>query len=128
MWFTSGGDGSPLREFLYAGDLADAVVYLMENKDASDLRTPTGDFVNVGTGSECTIRELAETVEDIVYADVRKDGRKCKMDWDSSKPNGTPRKLCDVTRLNALGWKAKVDVREGVKIAYDDFLHGEVRK
>ena len=122
------GDGSPLREFLYAGDLADAVVYLMETKDASDLRTPTGDFVNVGTGKECTIKELAETIEDVVYADVRKDGRKCKMDWDSSKPNGTPRKLCDVTRLNALGWKAKVDVREGVEIAYNDFLHGEVRK
>ena len=117
-----------MREFLYAGDLADAVVYLMENKNASALRTPTGDFVNVGTGSECTIKELAETVEDVVYEDVRKDGRKCRMEWDSSKPNGTPRKLCDVTRLNALGWKAKVDVREGIKIAYNDFLHGEVRK
>ena len=100
----------------------------MENKDAADLRTPTGDFVNVGTGKECTIKELAETVEDVVYADVRKDDRKCKMEWDPSKPNGTPRKLCDVTRLNALGWKAKVDVREGVEIAYNDFLHGEVRK
>ncbi|HAM78431.1 MAG TPA: GDP-fucose synthetase, partial [Treponema sp.] len=73
-------------------------------------------------------KELAETVEDIVYSDVRKDGRKCKIVWDSSKPNGTPRKLCDVTRLNALGWKAKVAVVEGVKIAYDDFLHGDVRK
>lgn len=122
------GDGSPLREFLYAGDLADAVVYLMENKNACDLHTPVGDFVNVGTGSECTIKELAETVEDIVYADVRKDGRRCKMEWDASKPNGTPRKLCDVSRLNALGWKAKVGVREGIEIAYDDFLHGEVRK
>ena len=120
------GDGSPLREFLFAGDLADAVVYLMENKNASDLRTPTGDFVNVGTGSECTIKKLAETVRDVVYADC--PNRTCSMEWDSTKPNGTPRKLCDVTRLNALGWKAKVDVREGVKIAYDDFLHGEVRK
>lgn len=122
------GDGSPLREFLYAGDLADAVVYLMENKNACDLHTPAGDFVNVGTGSECTIKELAETVESVVYADVRKDGRRCKMEWDASKPNGTPRKLCDVTRLNTLGWKAKVGVREGIEIAYDDFLHGEVRK
>ncbi|MBP5448418.1 MAG: NAD-dependent epimerase/dehydratase family protein, partial [Treponema sp.] len=122
------GDGSPLREFLFAGDLADAVVYLMENKDASDLRTPTGDFVNVGTGKECTIKELAETVRDVVYADVAASGRTCKMEWDPSKPNGTPRKLCDVTRLNALGWRAKVDVRQGVQIAYDDFLHGEVRK
>ena len=122
------GDGSPLREFLYAGDLADAVVYLMENKDAFDLRTSAGDFVNVGTGKECTIKELAETVEDIVYADVRKDGRSCRMEWNASKPNGTPRKLCDVTRLNSLGWKASVDVREGIRIAYNDFLHGDVRK
>lgn len=122
------GDGSPLREFLYAGDLADAVVYMMESRDASDLRTPAGDFVNVGTGSECTIKELAEAVEDIVYADVRKDGRKCAVEWDTAMPNGTPRKLCDVTRLNALGWKAKTGVREGISIAYNDFLHGEVRK
>lgn len=122
------GDGSPLREFLYAGDLADAVVYLMENKNACDLHTPAGDFVNVGTGREYTIKELAETVESVVYADVRKVGRACKMEWDASKPNGTPRKLCDVSRINALGWKAKVGVREGIEIAYDDFLHGEVRK
>lgn len=122
------GDGSPLREFLYAGDLADAVVYMMESRDASDLRTLAGDFVNVGTGSECTIKELAEAVEDIVYADVRKDGRKCAVEWDTAMPNGTPRKLCDVTRLNALGWKAKTGVREGISIAYNDFLHGEVRK
>ena len=122
------GDGSPLREFLYAGDLAEAVVYLMENKNAEDLRNPAGDFVNVGTGKECTIKELAETVEEIVYADVRDEGRKCKMEWDSTKPNGTPRKLCDVTRLNELGYVAKIDVRHGVEIAYEDFLHGTVRK
>ena len=100
----------------------------MENKNAADLRTPTGDFVNVGTGRECTIKQLAETVRDVVYADVVSSGRTCKMEWDTSKPNGTPRKLCDVTRLNALGWKAKVDVREGVEISYQDFLHGDVRK
>ena len=122
------GDGSPLREFLFAGDLADAVVYLMENKNAEDLRTPTGDFVNVGTGKELTIKELAETIREVVYADVAKDGRTCRIEWDSSKPNGTPRKLCDVTRLNNLGWKAKVDVRRGIEISYDDFLYGNVRK
>ena len=122
------GDGSPLREFLYAGDLADAVVYLMEHKDAVDLRTPTGDFVNVGTGVEHTIKQLAEMIARVVYADVANSGRVCKIEWDSSKPNGTPRKLCDVTRLNALGWKAKVDILHGVEIAYDDFLHGNVRK
>ena len=120
------GDGSPLREFLFAGDLADAVVYLMENKDAKDLRTPTGDFVNVGTGVECTIRELAEVVRNVVYEDC--PNRTCRMEWDSSKPNGTPRKLCDVTRLASLGWKAKVGVREGVQISYKDFLTGNVRK
>ena len=122
------GDGSPLREFLFAGDLADAVVCLMENKNAADLRNPAGDFVNVGTGSECTIKELAEIIRDVVYADVATSGRTCRMEWDSSKPNGTPRKLCDVTRLNSLGWKASVDVREGVRIAYKDFLHGDVQK
>ena len=120
------GDGSPLREFLYAGDLADAVVYLMEEKNAADLRTPAGDFVNVGTGSECTIKELAETVRSVVYTDS--PNRVCRVEWDASKPNGTPRKLCDISRLAALGWQAKVAVKEGVKIAYDDFLHGDVRK
>lgn len=122
------GDGSPLREFLFAGDLADAVVYLMENKSASDLRMPTGDFVNVGTGKECTIRELAETIRSVVYADVAASGRTCRMEWDSTKPNGTPRKLCDVSRLAALGWTAHTNLADGVKIAYEDFLHGEVRK
>ena len=100
----------------------------MENKNAEDLRTPTGDFVNVGTGKELTIRELAETIREVVYADVVESGRTCRIEWDSSKPNGTPRKLCDITRLNALGWKAKVDVRRGIEIRYDDFLHGNVRK
>ena len=60
--------------------------------------------------------------------DVAKDGRTCRIEWDSSKPNGTPRKLCDVTRLNNLGWKAKVEVRRRIEISYDDFLHGNVRK
>lgn len=120
------GDGSPLREFLFAGDLADAVVYLMENKNASDLHTPTGDFVNVGTGKELTIKQLAEEIRDVVYADT--PNRTCKMEWDSSKPNGTPRKLCNVTRLTNLGWKAKVDIRQGIEIAYNDFLYGNVRK
>ncbi len=100
----------------------------MENKNAEDLRTPTGDFVNVGTGKELTIRELAETIREVVYADVVESGRTCRIEWDSSKPNGTPRKLCDITRLNALGWKAKVDVRRGIESSYDDFLHGNVRK
>ena len=122
------GDGSPYREFLFSEDLADAVVYLMEEKNAADLRTSAGDFVNVGSGRELRIRELAGIIEDVVYADVRRDGRSCRIEWDSSKPNGTPRKLCDISRLSALGWKAKVGLREGVEIAYDDFLHGDVRR
>ncbi len=119
------GDGSPLREFLFAGDLADAVVYLMETKDVADLRNAAGDFVNVGTGKEMTVRQLAEAVRGVVYADA--GGRTCRIEWDASKPNGTPRKLCDVSRLSALGWQAKVDVRQGIEIAYRDFLQGNVR-
>ena len=116
------GDGSPLREFLYSEDLAEAVVYLMENKNASDLRTPTGDFVNVGSGKELTIKTLAEMVRDVVYADVK--GRTCKINWDPSKPNGTPRKLCDITRLLNLGWKPRMELKDGIKLSYKDFLSG----
>ncbi len=116
------GNGSPLREFLYSEDLAQAVVYLMENKNASDLRTPTGDFVNVGSGKELTIKQLAEKVRDIVYADCK--DRTCKIVWDETKPNGTPRKLCDISRLVALGWNPKVELDEGIALAYKDFLSG----
>lgn len=120
------GDGSPLREFLYSEDLAKAVVYLMENKHAEDVRTPTGDFVNVGSGKELTIKELAETIRDIVYEDA--PDRKCSINWDSTKPNGTPRKLCDITRLVNLGWKPLVELKEGIKLSYNDFLKGDFRK
>ncbi|MBO4507228.1 MAG: GDP-L-fucose synthase [Spirochaetaceae bacterium] len=119
------GDGSPLREFLFSDDLAEAVVYLMENCHASDLRTPTGDFVNVGSGKELTIKELAETVRTIVYENV--PGRKCEIHWDTSKPNGTPRKLCDITRLLKLGWKPKTELKDGIKISYQDFLNSDAR-
>lgn len=140
------GDGSPLREFLYSDDLADAVVFLMENKNASDLRCETGDFVNIGSGKELTIAELAETVRSVVYAHdgasgdtgapaIADDGaaasaatRTCKIIWDKTKPNGTPRKLCDVSRLVSLGWKAKTDLSDGIALAYADFLSGNVRK
>lgn len=100
----------------------------MENKNAEDLRTSTGDFVNIGTSFECTIKELAETVEAVVYTDVRKNGRHCRIKWDTTKPNGTLRKLCDITRFNKLGWIGKVNVKEGIEIAYKDFLTGDVRK
>lgn len=120
------GDGSPLREFLFSDDLAEAVVFLMENCNAADLRTPTGDFVNVGSGKELTIKELAETVKAVVYEDA--PGRKCEIHWDSSKPNGTPRKLCDITRLLKLGWKPKTELKDGIKISYKDFLKSSTRK
>ena len=122
------GDGTPLREFLFAGELADAIVYLMENKNADDLRNSAGDFVNIGTGKECTIKALAEIIREIVYSDVASANRLCKIEWDRSKPNGTPRKLCDVTRIYNLGWQAKVDIQKGAELSYADFCHGSVRK
>lgn len=109
------GDGSPWREFLYSDDLADAVVFLMENRDAKDL----GDFVNLGTGVDQTIKELAHMVRDVVYTDAL--GRSCAIEWDTSKPNGTPKKLLDVSRLAALGWTAKTPFKEGIEKAYEDF-------
>ena len=114
------GDGRPLREFLYSEDLADAVVYLMENVDAPAMLPEA--FVNVGTGKELTIKQLAEMVRDTVYADVPE--RTCKIIWDSSKPNGTPRKLCDVSKLQALGWKARMDFKKGIELSYKDYLAG----
>jgi len=113
------GDGSPYREFLYSEDLAEAVIYLMQSKNASDLKNSAGDFVNIGTGKELTIKQLAETVRDIVYKD---DPTSCKIIWDTSMPNGTPRKLCDVTRLTNLGFKAKTEFTDGIEKAYKDFL------
>jgi GDP-L-fucose synthase len=105
------GDGSACREFLYSDDLADAVVYLMENKDFQDI----GEFVNIGSGSEVTIKELSQTIAAIV-------GYAGEVTWDTTKPNGTPRKLMDSTRLFALGWKPKVDLETGIRKAYADFL------
>lgn len=113
------GDGSPEREFLYSEDLADSVVYLMENCNAKDMRTETGDFVNVGTGTDQTIKSVAELVCDVVYEDAKP--RTCKMEWDSTKPNGTPKKLLDVSRLASLGWKASTGFKEGIRKSYEDF-------
>lgn len=101
------GDGSPFREFLYADDLADAVLYLMKNRDASDI----GEFVNVGTGKDLTIKELAQIIAEII-------GYNGEVIWDTSKPNGTPRKLLDVTRINQLGWKATTSLRDGIRKTY----------
>lgn len=102
------GTGSPLREFLYADDLADACLYLMENY--SGLQ-----FINVGYGSDISIRHLAELVKTTI-------GYQGSITWDTTKPDGTPRKLMDSSRLSALGWKPKIDLETGIRLAYQDFL------
>jgi GDP-L-fucose synthase len=102
------GTGSPLREFLYADDLARACVFLMQHYSEEQ-------FINVGYGSDITIRALAEIIATI----VRFTG---EIVWDTSKPDGTPRKLMDSSRLFALGWKPQVDLESGIRLAYEDFL------
>ena len=117
------GDGSPLREFLYSDDLANAVVFLMENKHAQDLRTPTGDFVNVGSGKELTIKQLAEKISQTVYKDA--PNRTCRIKWNTKMPNGTPRKLCDITRLVNLGWKPQTSLDQGLTLVYDWYVKNQ---
>jgi GDP-L-fucose synthase len=101
------GSGSPMREFLFADDLAEACIYLMLNYNEREL-------INIGTGVDLTIKNLAETIQKEV-------GFKGKIVWDASKPDGTPRKLMDVSKLHAQGWKHKVNLKEGISLAYQDF-------
>lgn len=101
------GTGSPLREFMFADDLADACVFLMENHNESG-------WTNIGTGDEFSIKELANIVKEVV-------GFKGELKFDITKPDGTPRKLLDVTKLHSLGWKHKTSMKEGITIAYEDF-------
>jgi len=105
------GTGSPKREFLYSDDLADACVFLMERCNAADV----GEFINIGVGKEITIREAAELIAEVV-------GFRGNLVFDTSKPDGTLRKLLDISRLHALGWQAKIGFREGIANAYADFL------
>jgi len=105
---TCWGTGTPLREFLYADDLARACVFLMENYSS-------GQIINIGSGNETPIRELAEIVRQAI-------GFEGEITWDTSKPDGTPRKLMDSSRLLALGWKPNIDLKTGIRLAYDDFL------
>jgi GDP-L-fucose synthase len=114
------GDGSPRREFLFSDDLAQALVMLMQNKNAHDLTNPAGDFVNVGSGNDMTIRELAERIKDVVYEES--PDRTCRIEWDKSKPNGTPQKLLDISRITALGFSPKTGLNEGIRLAYRDFV------
>lgn len=110
---TCWGTGTPLREFLYVDDLADACVFLMNHYSGDET-------VNVGTGKELTIRELTEMVARVV-------GFRGEIKWDASKPDGTPRKLLDVTKLRNLGWTYRVELEEGIRLAYEDFLNNPMR-
>ncbi|MBN1596799.1 MAG: GDP-L-fucose synthase [Bacteroidales bacterium] len=121
------GTGSPMREFLHSDDMADACVYLMENIDFTDLvenrikevgeiarKEIRNTHINIGTGRDLTIKELAEKIQQIV-------GFKGKLVWDTSKPDGTMRKLLNVDKLHSLGWKEKIQLDQGIKMIYEDY-------
>lgn len=101
------GTGTPMREFLYVDDLADACVYLMNEYNGNDI-------VNIGTGKDITIKQLSETIKEII-------GFKGDIYFNSDMPDGTPRKLLDVSKLKNLGWQYKTELKEGIKLAYEDF-------
>ena len=105
------GTGAPLREFLFAADLAEACYYLMQNYDEEGL-------VNIGTGHDLSIKDLALLIKDIV-------GYNGEVKFDTTKPDGTPRKLMDVGKLHNKGWKHTIELPEGIKLAYQDFLKHE---
>lgn len=105
---TCWGDGSPLREFLYVDDLANLCVFLMNNYSGNET-------VNAGTGKEQTIKELTELVARVI-------GYKGRIEWDTTRPNGTPRKLLDVSKATKLGWTYKTELEEGIALAYQDFV------
>ena len=107
------GDGSPLREFLYVDDLANLCVFLMKHYSGNET-------VNAGTGKELTIRELTELVAIVV-------GYTGKIEGDTSRPNGTPRKLLDVSKAAKLGWTYKTELEDGLRLSYEDFLHNPMR-
>lgn len=109
------GTGKPLREFMFVEDLANAIVFMMEKINAKDLYENEITHLNVGTGKDLAIADLAKVISEIV-------GFKGKIDFDSSKPDGTPRKLMDVTRLNTLGWKYKTELKDGIEKTYKWFL------
>lgn len=110
---TCWGDGSPLREFLYVDDLANLCVFLMNNYSGNET-------VNAGTGKELTIKELTELVAKVI-------GYKGEILWDTSRPNGTPRKLLDVSKATKLGWSYKTELEDGIRLAYEDFLSNPTR-
>ena len=110
---TCWGDGSALREFLYVDDLANLCVFLMNNYSGDET-------VNAGTGKELSIKELVELVAEVT-------GYNGEIRWDTTKPNGTPRKLLDVSKAEKLGWKYRTELKDGIRLAYEDFLNNPIR-
>ena len=110
---TCWGDGSACREFLYADDLADASIYFMNHYDGSET-------INIGSGKDVTIKELTELVAKTI-------GYNGKICWDTSKPNGMPKKLLDVAKATNFGWTYKTELEDGIRLAYEDFLHNSMR-
>ena len=117
---TCWGSGSPLREFLHADDLGEACVFALQHWSALAENAPCDDsgqplaFLNVGTGVDLSIRQLAETIAEVV-------GFQGQIEWDTTKPDGTPKKQLDVSRLQAMGWKASIPLADGLPLAYSDF-------
>lgn len=109
------GSGNPLREFLFVEDLADAILFLLENVNAKDLYDKNISHINIGTGKDLSINELAKLIADVV-------GFEGEIVHDTSKPDGTPRKLMDVTRINKLGWNYKTGLQDGIEKTYKWFL------
>ena len=112
-YVTCWGDGTPLREFLYVDDLADLCVFLMNNYSGNET-------VNAGTGKEISIKDLTQLVAKVV-------GYEGEIRWDTTKPNGTPRKLLDVSKTKELGWNYKTELEDGIRLAYNDFLNNPIR-
>jgi len=114
------GSGSPMREFLHVDDMAEASVFVMNLDDATYQQhtQPMPSHINVGTGVDCTIKKMAETMKDVV-------GFEGDLVWDTSKPDGTPRKLMDVSRLEKLGWKARTTLEDGLKMTYQWFVNNQ---
>jgi len=110
------GTGTPLREFMYVDDLADAIYFLLNNIDAKDIYEQGITHINIGTGKDLTIAELMQIVKKVV-------GYSGEIKFDTTKPDGTPRKLMDVSRINSLGWVAKTELEEGIGLAYKWFLN-----
>lgn len=115
------GSGTPKREFLYVEDLAEAITFLIENINAKDLYENGISHINIGTGEDLIIGELAAVISGTI-------GFKGKTVYDSSKPDGTPRKLMDVSRIHSLGWKHKTSLEEGIKRAYDWYIENVINK